>query len=357
MKSLRWAHPAFNRNEQVKYFAKNYLANREKPTLLVCGAGFDPRATEIAVVLSSLLGKKIHGLFIREERPDPDQRLLGMADANEKELSTLIPTHSISRIDVFESDGAVCGGRAIVKAISSRAYHEYGDIVIDMSALSAGISFPMVKYFIEEAQRFSLNVHMMVAYNSAADLAVKSIASDQVMAIHSFDAGSQVDDDTVARLWLPQLTGKDVTVHRLIYQDRRPHDVCPIVPFPSRDLRLVDQLLDRYSEELLNSWNVDPSNLIYAAEDNPLDLYRTIVQLFDARTEVFKEVGGSRIIVTPAGNRLLGIGVLMAALDREISLYYVESIGYTLNGSMPAPHSEQEIEIWHIWLHDAVAGV
>src|SRR5208283_5780365 len=80
-----------------------------------------------------------------------------------------------------------------------------------------------------------------------------------------------------AKLWLPQLAIGREQVLRRIFDEVRPHDTCPILPFPSSDPKLGDQLAAAFRSELEGAWSVDSRSLIYAHEDDPLDLYRTIL--------------------------------------------------------------------------------
>jgi hypothetical protein len=127
-----------------------------------------------------------------------------------------------------------------------------------------------------------------------------------------------------------------------------PDDTCPILPFPSRDPRIGDRLLESYRQKLV-AWEVDPRDVIYAAEGDPLDLYRTLVRLWAEREQVFHETGGSELLVSPLGSKVVGIGALMAALDKKLSIRYVESVSYEVD--FAAIDTETEIELVHVWLH------
>jgi len=90
--------------------------------------------------------------------------------------------------------------------------------------------------------------------------------------------------------------------------------------------------------------------LILADESNPLDLYRTLIKVDDQRSRIFERVGGSIQILSPMGSRLLSIGALMAALDRNLPVVYVESIGYSIDESAADQFSETEPHFVHVWL-------
>src|SRR6185437_6949208 len=95
---------------------------------------------------------------------------------------------------------------------------------------------------------------------------------------------------------------------------RRIHDfvhaeeTCPILPFPAHNLRSGDELLEHFMTEIEDTWEVDPRNYIYAAEQEPLDLYRTLLRIDDARKRVYQAHGGSLLVLSPIGSRVLSLG-------------------------------------------------
>ena len=81
---------------------------------------------------------------------------------------------------------------------------------------------------------------------------------------------------------------------------------------------------------------------------SPLDLYRTILGLDDLRKPIFQEFGGSLIVLSPAGNKVIALGALMAAVERDLPVAYLEAVGYSLE----LPNLEPNFDplLIHIWL-------
>jgi hypothetical protein len=120
---------------------------------------------------------------------------------------------------------------------------------------------------------------------------------------------------------------------------------------------LADELIEEYSSEFESTWGVDTRNLIYADEKKPLDLYRTLLRIDDARRPVFAGTGGSLIILSPVGSKVLAIGALMAALDRDFPIAHVESIAYSVDFKTIDADRLQSGEVVHVWLYgDAYAA-
>ncbi len=338
-------------------FLTHYFMQPNRKVLLVAGAGFDPRSYAVAVRLSNTVAS-VHALFIREERPNPLQDQSDRADANTKTLLTTLADRQLVPVEIFGSDGAVVGGRNVVRAFSQRRQHLQGmtDVVVDISALSAGISFPIIRYFVEYVNRYNdvVNLHVFVVHDPRLDASIRSIASDAPSYVHGFKGLSTLSDRArEAWMWLPQLArGQRAALERL-YRFIQPDEMCPILPFPASDPRIGDDLAGEYlMSELDTPWSVDTRDIVYADEGDPLDLYRTILRLDDLRRPIFAETGGSMLVLSPLGSKVMALGALMAALERDLPVAYVESIGYELEAAVP--EGIEQPNLIHIWLEGDV---
>jgi hypothetical protein len=321
--------------------------------LLVGGAGFDPRSTAVAEHIGRHAPGRAIGSFLREERPRPDPALVTRADANEKTLLQILPGSSVERINIFAADNAVVGGRAAVGVINKVSLDGLTDIFVDLSALSIGVAFPIVRYLLAAATKRGLNLHLVVADEPGTDAEIRPTANDVADAVHSFRGGWGLDDNSrAALLWMPQLAWGKRGILERIRQRLQPHAYCPILPFPATDPRLPDRLIEHYGEEFENTWRVDARDIVYASERGPLDLYRTILRMDDHRKRVFAEIGGSQIILSPVGSKALATGALMAALERDFTIMYVEALGYTPDfKEIDRIRGAQAKELVHVWLH------
>ena len=347
-----WDPCVGHRGESSTAFMAEYFASDSRNFLLIAGAGFDPRTAALCSCIASFT-KKVHALFIREQRPNPANGLIEQANANINQLFSLLPSHDLIPFDIFGSDNAVIGGRNVVSAVHQRNFDAFSDVVVDISAMSIGISFPLIRYLIGRMEHRAgpANLHLFVMPNPKLDESIIPIAGDKVGFIHGFRGGWALEENaSAAKLWLPQLApGKRAALQR-IFDFVQPHDTCPILPFPSTRPRLCDELSEHYLNELESTWDVDPRNVIYAAEDDPLDLYRTVLRIDDLRNPVFKEFGGSLLVLSPSGSKVLALGALMAALERNLPLAYLESIGYDYKATIPATSITQGADFIHVWI-------
>jgi hypothetical protein len=259
----------------------------------------------------------------------------------------------VERLDIFASDNAVVGGRSAVGLISGLSLDGLTDIFVDLSALSVGVAFPTIRYLLGSVERGEQNLHLIVADEPATDSGIVAASGDVADTVHGFKGGWGLDANSrAARLWMPQLAcGKRGILER-IHQRVEPHAVCPILPFPASRPRLADELIEHFGAEFENAWKVDAGDIVYAGERGPLDLYRTILRMDEARKRVFAEVGGSQIILSPVGSKALAIGALMAALDRDFAIMYVEALGYEVDLTrLDAARGARPGDLVHVWLH------
>ncbi len=352
---MYWDPCISHRGSNVVDFIKNYFDGSQRRLLLIAGAGFDPRSHKIPKLIAQT-GVSVDAVFVQEVRPGPDESLVQRGVKNAEVLSDLFPGCKLEKVKVFDTDNAVTGGRNAINLISKYPLNGVTDVVVDISALSVGISFPTIRYFhtLLSGSEQTANLHVFVAHDPALDGEIKPIAGDSPTFIHGFRGNWGLESAaSAAKLWLPQLAKGRVSAMRRLFEFVGPDDICPILPFPSENPRMGDDLAEHYLEELDGPWAVDGRNLIYAAEDDPLDLYRTILKIDDRRKPVFAETGGSQLVLSPSGSKVLSLGALLAALDRNLPIAYLESVGYEFREAQPSAESS-ECHLVHVWLGGSV---
>ncbi len=359
----RWEPCVYHRGSHAEQFLQQYLNQADRQVLLIAGAGFDPRSTRIAELIPAVAHPNTLAILLREERPNPDVELVKLAEGHRDELAKAFPQSQVHAVHVFASDNAAVGGRNSARLMQSLPLDAVTDIIVDISALSIGIAFPIIKHFsdlLTQDPQARQNLHVISCDSPGIDRTITSHPSDAVAPIHGFRAGWGLDEKSrAAILWMPQLSRGKRAVLGKIFQTLRNTQkdtvICPILPFPAANPRRSDELIEEFAEELQSTdpqigWSVDVRDLVYADEKSPLDLYRTILRIDDARHRVFASVGGSQIILSPVGSKALSLGALMAALDRPFTILHVESIGYTRKREEFPPLSSAD-ELVHIWLH------
>lgn len=356
----RWERCIHHRGKDAQDFVDEYFGQDDRKVLLVGGAGFDPRSRSVPKHLSSVCGDRLSGLLIREERPNATGELRSRANANDAGIRKTIPSADIFPVEVFGIDNAPVGGRRATQMLHERMkLDEMTDVVLDCSALSSGVLFPIARYCFEATKKLGIekNFHIMVVDDPETDAAIESTSCGKASPFHTFGGGLTLDrNDSAARLWLPQLGTGCHEILKLIFADVSPDAVCPIIPFPSTNPRVGDALIEEYgqlfeavSDPMTPTWNVDARDIVYTHERSPLDLYRSVLRIADARERVFAQTGGSQLILSPLGSKAVAIGLLMAAIERDFAVVSVETIEYKLNGSDNAVAERGELV--HVWMH------
>lgn len=359
----QWEPCVHHRGTTASEFVREYFSQCNRSVALVGGAGFDPRSRRVSEELAAVCGDRLTGYFIREDRPNASATLHELASRNDNAISELLATSHVLPVQVFGIDNAPIGGRAATKILHEQlSLNGVTDLVLDCSALSIGVMFPLARYCLRTCQTVDveINFHLMVLDDPATDASIRSTSCGKSSPIHTFAGGLMLDANSdAARLWLPQLGFGRKEVLNLIYQDVRPDAVCPILPFPATNPRTGDDLIQEYGELFENltdpmsvNWNVDTRDIVYAHEKSPLDLYRAVLKIDDARRRVFAETGGSQLILSPLGSKAVAIGLLLAALERDFAVVSVESIEYHLVEQ--ERQGGEAAELVHLWLHGPV---
>lgn len=350
MSGLRWDPCVSHRDQIAREFIADYFAEGSRRTLLICGAGFDPRATETARLLHAAAGERLAAHFIREDRPRPEPDLLAAADANEASLRALIARNEVHHVAIFSDDEkTVVAGRRIVDVFRRSAVNDFSDVVVDLSALSTGVSFPLIRYLFDRAGKEPgfPNVHVMVSTSTQVDDAVQTQLMDRHQSVPGFgeDLGL-ADGARRPKLWLPQLAKRAMPALELIHRAFDFEEICPIVPFPAHGCRAVEELVEIFRGQITESWAVDDRDFLYAAEDDPLDLYRTILRVDMLRRATYDIEGGSLTVLSPLGTKAMALGALLAALERDLPIVYVEAQRYKMTHQV----NGEAYGLIHVWL-------
>lgn len=341
-----WEPCITNYGRNVVRFIEQHISKKKSDVVFIGGVGFDPRSTLVASMIATTKAKR-SGVLIRENRGEGEGPLSQKGKLNFATMTACFPDHQIAEIQIIGEDGAIIGGREAIQRLNGIDFTNATDVIVDISALSISVSFPIIKYLYEKRVN---NLHVLVTHNATMDEMIIHHPVDRVSYIHGFKGGMGLsENEAAARLWLPQLAMGSRDALNRIYNFIEPHDTCPILPFPSENPRRGDELLFHFMSELESSWDVDSRNILYAAEDDPLDLYRLILRLGERRAETFHECGGSMLVLSPLGSKLMALGTLLAALEKDIPLVYLEALRFDVDAQVFTTQIDKE-KLFHLWL-------
>ncbi|HEX5183221.1 MAG TPA: hypothetical protein VFW19_08735 [Allosphingosinicella sp.] len=333
-----WQKCVAHFDDGVGEFIKSYFGQADRRCVLVAAAGFDPRSRRVAGLLAAVLKERLTGLFIREERGTPDAELIDAAEDNVKALQADVPSSEVVSVEIFGNDNAPVAGARIAAVIGNYPIaDDVTDVILDMTALSIGIGFPAAKLLLEDCERRGTAFHIMIASNPELDDEIASEPGDRPMAVRGFAGvdrnGSALE---IARIWVPQLArGRSSALNDIGRSVGETYKICPVLPFPARDPRRADALIAEYETQLVDEWQVDPRDLVYVSEHNPLDCYRTLSTLKARYDMTVDQIFEPSIILSPIGSRVMAAGALMAALEHDLPVQYIETVRYTFDPNKP----------------------
>lgn len=352
-----WNNCITHDDDAVGGFIDSYFGKDDRKCLFVGGAGFDPRASKVAEQLSAVMGDRLSGVLIREERTEASDTLRERADANEATMCALGKTFTVLDVRIFDpADNAPVGGQKIVDAL--RRFDlpiDVTDVVLDMSALSTGISFPAARYLLEICEsRADLNFHIMISSNPELDARIVGEPYSAPSMVRGFSGPGSTSRLPIARVWLPQLAaGRMPTLQKIIAAQDSPYKICPILPFPARNPRRADDLLSEF-RELLDDRTVDVRDFLYVSERNPLDTFRKLSMLKQRYDRTMEDVYQPELLLSPLGSKVMAVGAMMAAIEHDLPVQHVENVRYDFDPDRSLPSGEPVDVTVHIWLHGPI---
>jgi hypothetical protein len=354
-----WTNCITHFDAEVKTFVESYFGEAERRCLLVVAAGFDPRSKSVAIMLAGALGDRLSALIIREERGTPDANLLAAADANEASIREIVPLSKVGRVEVFGDDGAAVGGSRVANLVSQTDIDEnITDIVLDLSALSIGIGFPLAKILLEECEQTTNRAfHVFIVSNPELDDRITSEPADRAMPVRGFSGLGKLSQTLEpAKIWIPQLArGRKAALQNISLSVGDCYKICPVLPFPARDPRRADELLGEYENELVNEWQVDPRDIVYVSERNPLDCFRTLSTLKQRYDKTVEGTYEPWMILSPIGSKVMAVGALMAAIEHDLTVHYIETVRYEYDGTSRIGDDPPDLMV-HVLLSGPVYG-
>jgi hypothetical protein len=344
--------------DKVVDFIQEHFSSAER-TLLISTLGIQPQS----LFFPAEVFAKVPNLAIRciVEKRKPDESLESIGNLHRDHLIARHGEIDLKFVDieVIASDGATVGGRNAASKAQEWFQDKYSDIVIDATGMSRGVCFPIVQLALKAGVDMGANVHLLVASSESSCHELISESSDRAEWMHGFQQSMGLDSNAGnLKLWVPQLSERSSAqmgvMYRALSSTSSVSEVCPIVPFPSKIARRGDELLFEYEKDFYGEWDCSHLNVIYAHESNPLDVYRSIIKMVNARQEVFTATEQkATTVLSPCGWRIGSLGMLLAAIDLQLPMLYVETVGYNLQSAVPT--SVQITKPDHIW-HILLAG-
>ncbi|MBU2772521.1 hypothetical protein HMI48_00905 [Acidithiobacillus ferrooxidans] len=343
-----------NHGEECEAFFQDFIVPDRK-VLYIGTLGFIDLSLHYPLLLAKF--PNVVFIFLVEKRPEVSPILNLIAERNRQALLVGLGQHipRFECVEIIAEDTANVAGRRAAGVCAAALGDSYSDVFIDVSSMSRGVCFPIVKQVFEASKRHNgCDAHILVAGCNKSGFSATSMSSDTPQYVHGFQSDMDTDKTCDAiKLWVPQLSEGAVESLNRIHRLLGPDESCPILPFPSSDPRRGDMLMREFQFLILNEWDINLRDLIYAHESDPTDVCETIIRIHTSRDDAFKNSTSrlGRTILSPTGSRIGSVGMLLAALRLDLPIMYEESIGYASDmSSVPVLSMNVPDHRWHIWL-------
>jgi len=360
----RWGTYFMKHGIDCNAFWTKHLKSKQRKILFIVGLGFDPRMCIGAERLLKLDPNSVKNiLLIRydEGKTSPSHAYQELTKLNYDKIHSFASFGCQIHEEVIEmisSDGRRIGSRKAVDVIDQYRIAEYTDVIVDISAMPRSIYFPIIAkilYLVDNNQKetsVSVNIHVLVAEQSVVDKRISEDGIDNLATyMHGFSSALvQAATSKAPRIWLPILGEGKITQLENIHTLVHPDEICPVLPSPSLYPRRADDLIQEYRELLFDNYGVEPSNIIYASERNPFEVYRQLCSTIERYNNALQVLGGCKVVVSALSSKLLSVGALLAAYESKqkgymIGIAHVEAHGYRIQGDID-PDTAELFTLW-----------
>jgi hypothetical protein len=363
---LRWENNFIRSGEAFGKFWTDYVSSGTKDICYIMGIGFDPRTNRGINKIFSLEGdgkRKCIAFKYKKNTADESRSPNEYVAKHTTELEKLIRQKSTIELEYkdlvtrSDEDKSIASINAS-KIISEDEIKNFTDIVVDISAMSRGIFLPLINkilYIIDQQSGTKQNLHIVVAENPSLDSSIEDKGIEEQMTYpHGFRISDTAKTEGLSKIWIPILGEGQLEQFKTIDKELEPVAVCPVLPFPSCNLKRGDNLINYYQDYLFNDPDFEPNNIIYADEQNPFQVYRLLNRTIDQYHNTFKILGGCKIILSALSSKLMSIGAFLAVYeskkqDKVVGIAHVESIDHHLKDDDRESNSKNDI-LYEIWL-------
>lgn len=370
MNNLRWSPYVFFNGNTTYSFWQKHFSNPKRKLLFILGKGFDVRmniAIEALIKCCPSVNMDCWLIEFDEGSSSNSRKYQVQVDKNFKELQRALGSRSLIRrkISLWNNTSKEkkrrVGDRQAAQLLNN--YDEissYSDIIVDISALPRGVYFSLLGKFLSFIDTYgrsaSPNFSIVVSENISIDTKIKNKGIDEdVDYLHGF--GGQIglaSESEEPIIWFPIL-GEDKLEHlEKAHAHIQPNEICPILPFPSKNPRRSDSLIIDYHQLLFDKLSIEPQNLMYVPEQNPFEAYVRLINAIKNYNTSLKALNGCKAVISSFSSKLLSIGTLLAAYELKndigVGVLNVDSQGYEIEDISELYKLKDESELFLIWL-------
>lgn len=349
---MNWENYFLKSGASFSPFWESYLKEGKHDILFIMGMGFDPRTNVAIKTIYSIKSEGLKSTFVlRYYKAAEDigttsntfvlKHIAELTDfLKSNGLSELIEKNIVQR---SEDDKSIASINA-TQCVGEQDIKSYSDIIVDISAMPRGVFLPLLNKLMILIKDWNStcdpenkkNLHVVVTQNSLLDAKIedRGEAEDGIF-VHSLGINDTAKSKPHKEVWITLLGERQTKQFSIIRKDIDPAEICPVLPFPSKDLKRADKLIVEYQDLLFNDSSFDPKNIIYAHEENPFQVYRLIKKAIQRYDRSLSILSGCKIIVSVFSSKLLTIGAFLAVYEsrsegKNAGIKHVESLGHEL---------------------------
>ncbi len=373
-KKFRWdSYVLMKGFENIQSFWRDRCIQTGHNLLFIMGKGFDIRMNiGIEAITNNPLTEKITCMLIDFEEG------IGSSSIQYKEFvdANLLNLKKIDKIVIINKKINLWKGkgrnkRRIGDRVASELIfnyeniQEYTDIVVDVSALPRGIYFSLigkVLTLIDLNKKSGNEIHnlfVVISENAKIDqITTEDEPDDDLKYTHGFGGGLELTSEHPI-IWFPILGENKRRQIEKAHNKINPHEICPLLPFPAKDIRRSDALIIEYHQLLFDELRIEPQNLLYVPEQNPFEVYRNLHKAITNYNETLSIIKGCKAAISTFSSKLLSIGALLTAyelnsLDDEskigVGILNVDTNGYKIQKIEDLVSLSEETELFLLWL-------
>jgi hypothetical protein len=319
----RWDNAVHFNRHSFKTFWEERLRNKGD-VLLITGQGWDPRMTILPKLLREIGGSGLRIVHLIHYSPTPDfeSPYQTFINKNLEEFEKATAGWAdVEKIKIYtrKEGNFYVGDDEIARVYSRYDLSRFTDIVVDISALPKSLFFTLLLVLVKRSDSAysGVNIHVVACQNVELDNQIMESADDTRILKGFNGKMRKLSLQDLPVIWAPVLAENKSVSLRKLYDQIGPKDIYPILPFPSKNPRSDDDLLVEYRQIFESEWRLNPMNILYAAEDDPCDVYRSLYGLFQQQEDALKLLGGISMVVSALSSKISSIGAFMAAFETK----------------------------------------
>lgn len=335
------------------------------PSLYVLGVGFDPRCLvglREFLELNHQVRPKILRVELKPLRTTTQSMVIQLVDQHLDEFEVLTKGLEVETVPYSAFKRPDSAGTHLAREITEvERLVGVSHLVIDISSMPTTLFFPIIKAALKASDlppdangHFGGEIQVVVCENPELDAKIKELGVSEALYVGGFRPRRYGEADSGGpTIWVPVLGENAELALRAIHSLLEPNDICPVLPFPAVKPRRADKLVLEYQSVLFEAFKVRPSDFVYSDERNPFDLYLALYRLERDYKSALELLGTPMVAVSAHGSKLLSVGMLLAAYERDIPIAAAVVDDYEIDPEASLETLSEANQLCCLWLAGA----